>query len=232
MADRSVVLIVDDDLRLRQAVRTIVAEDFDEVLEAGDARSALDVAAAKKPELIILDLGLADLPGVRVVTGVRKWSSAPILVLTAHHSEREKIELLEAGADDYVTKPFSPGELRARVRALRRRARLAAGDAVEAVQQVGGVVVDLAKRTAKRDGSDIHLTPTEWSLLRVFLKERGRTLTHHQLFRGVWGTSGGDPQQYLRVYVANLRRKLEPDPVRPKLIITEPGVGYRLNADD
>ncbi len=222
------VLIVDDEPHIRRAVRNALADDFDRVLEVATAKDAVDMAAAERPDLIILDLGLADKPGAWVCAEIRKWSMAPILVLSAHHSEKEKIRLLEEGADDYVTKPFSPGELRARVLAQIRRARISELPTGRGIIESGDLVIDTAKRTVKRGGADVHLTPTEWELLRAFLRDAGKTLTHQQLFRAVWATSSGDPQQYLRVYVANLRRKLEPDPVRPRLILTEPGVGYRF----
>jgi two-component system KDP operon response regulator KdpE len=222
------LLIVDDEPHIRRAVRNALSGDFDRVLEAETASGAVDLAAAERPDAIVLDLGLADKPGSWVCGEIRKWSATPIVVLSAHHSEKEKIRLLEEGADDYVTKPFSPGELRARVRAQVRRARVAGSADGRGITQIGDLVIDTGKRTVRRGGADVHLTPTEWELLRAFLRDAGKTLTHQQLFRAVWAASSGDPQQYLRVYVANLRRKLEPDPVRPKLIVTEPGVGYRF----
>jgi len=225
------LLVVDDEPHIRRAVRNALSGDFDRVLEAATAREAVDLAAAERPDAIVLDLGLSDKPGAWVCVEIRKWSTAPILVLSAHHAEKEKVRLLEEGADDYVTKPFSPAELRARVRAQMRRARQAETPGGHGSTTIGDLVIDAAKRTVKRDGRDVHLTPTEWELLRAFLRDAGKTLTHDQLFRAVWAASSGDPQQYLRVYVANLRRKLESDPVRPTLIITEPGVGYRLELD-
>jgi two-component system KDP operon response regulator KdpE len=153
-------------------------------------------------------------------------------VLSAHHAETEKIRLLDEGADDYVTKPFSPAELLARVRVQMRRARQLATPGEGGGIRMGDVVIDPGARTVRRGDEEIHLTPTEWELLRAFLRSAGKTLTHQHLFSAVWATSSGDPQQYLRVYVANLRRKLEPDAVRPRLIVTEPGVGYRLEIRD
>jgi len=226
------LLVIDDEPHIRRAVRNAVAEDFDRVLEAATAQEGVDLAAAERPDAIVLDLGLTDRSGSWACVEIRKWSTAPILVLSAHHAEQEKVRLLEEGADDYVTKPFSPAELRARVRAQMRRARAAESTDGSGVTRIGDLVVDAGKRTVRRSGVDVHLTPTEWNLLRAFLRNLGKTLTHQQLFRAVWGASSGDPQQYLRVYVANLRRKLEPDPVRPTLIITEPGVGYRLESGD
>ena len=232
MTPPTTALVVDDEPHIRRAVRNALAETFDRVLEAATATEAVDLAAAQRPDVVILDLGLPDKPGLWVCTELRKWTTVPILVLSAHHSESEKIRLLDEGADDYVTKPFSPGELVARVRAQIRRARTAEAPGEGSAVAIGDLVIDTAARTVKRNGDDVHLTPTEWELLRAFLRNAGKTLTHQQLFRAVWAASSGDPQQYLRVYVANLRRKLEPDAVRPRLIITEPGVGYRLDLGD
>lgn len=226
------VLVVDDEPHIRRALANALTEDFERVVQAATAQEAVDLAAAHRPDLIILDLALPDRPGQWVCAEIRKWSTAPIIVLSARHAESEKIRLLNEGADDYVTKPFSPQELLARVRAQLRRAAIGATPGDEGVVRVGDVVIDVAARTVRRADEPVHLTPTEWELLRAFLRDAGKTLTHHHLFRAVWATSGGDPQQYLRVYVANLRRKLEPDAVRPRLIITEPGVGYRLELDD
>jgi len=226
-----IALVVDDEPHIRRALRNSLAPDFDRVLEASTASEAVDLASAQRPDVIVLDLALPDRPGQWVCAEIRKWSTVPIIVLSAQHAEAEKIRLLDEGADDYVTKPFSPQELRARVRAHLRRARLSERAEDEAVVRAGGLTIDLAARTVRRGGESVHLTPTEWDLLRAFLRDAGKTLTHQQLFRAVWAASGGDPQQYLRVYVANLRRKLEPDAVRPRLIITEPGVGYRFETD-
>ncbi len=228
MPDQPTVLVVDDEPHIRRAVRNAVTGDFGTVVEAATAEEALMEAAARRPDLIILDLGLPDRSGQWVCREIRKWSTIPIIVLSAHHSEKEKVELLDLGADDYVTKPFSPAELNARVRAQIRRARISDLPGEGGAFAVGDLMIDTAARTVKRNGQDVHLTPTEWELLRTFLRHPGKTLTHHQLFRAVWAASSGDPKQYLRVYVANLRRKLEPDSLRPSLIITEPGVGYRF----
>ena len=221
------VLVIDDEPQIRRAVRHAVERDVGRVLEAASGRDGLDLAAAERPHLIILDLGLPDMTGAAVCREVRGWSTVPVIVLSARHSDQEKVDLLDAGADDYVTKPFSTDELRARVRAHLRRATLAPRDDAEPLE-LDGLVIDLARRSVARDGVPIHLTPTEWELLRTFVASRGRTLTHAQLFRAVWRQPAGDPQQYLRVHVANLRRKLERDTLRPRLILTEPGVGYRF----
>ena len=227
-----VALVIDDEPQILRAVRRALEDDFDEVLEAATGLEGVDLAAARRPDIIVLDLTLPDRSGHWVCKEIRRWSSAPIIVLSARHAEADKVELLTDGADDYMTKPFSRDELRARVQAQLRRARMAVVPGGEGRLVIGDLVIDTAARTVRRGGEDIHLTPTEWALLRAFLKHAGRTLTHRQLFGSVWAASSGDPRQYLRVYVANLRRKLEPDPVRPRLIITEPGVGYRFEDPD
>ncbi|MBI4539470.1 MAG: response regulator transcription factor [Gemmatimonadetes bacterium] len=232
MARDVVCLVVDDEPHIRRAVRNTLSREFDRVLEAATGEEALDLAAASRPALVVLDLGLPDRPGLAVCREIRTWSSAPIIVLSVRHSESEKVALLDAGADDYVTKPFSPAELQARVKAQLRRARLSETPGGEGPIEVRGLTIDLASRIVRRGDREIHLTPTEWELLRALVRHAGRTLTHTQLFDAAWPRSCGDPQQYLRVYVAHLRRKIEADPVRPQLIITEPGVGYRFAAVD
>ncbi len=222
------VLVIDDEPQIRRLISNAMAEIGYEAVEAGTGREGVDLAAAERPALVILDLGLPDCEGVDVCRDLRAFTSAPIIVLSARHSDREKEKLLDAGADDYVTKPFSTVELKARVRAQLRRASRAAGGKQDTLVRAGHVTVDLVSRTVKRETGEVHLTPTEWSLLRAFVANAGKTLTHSQLFHAVWGNASGDAQQYLRVYVGQLRRKLELDPVRPKLIRTEPAVGYRL----
>lgn len=224
------VLVIDDELQIRRVVRNTLEQDGLRVLEAGTGREGADLAAAQRPDLIVLDLGLPDMTGLAVCQELRAWSRAPVLVLSARHSDTEKATLLDAGADDYVTKPFSPVELRARVRAQLRRARLAGGPEVTCVR-TGELAIDLERRAVSRAGVAVHLTPTEWSLLRVLVANRGRTLTHGALFAEVWGHAHGDAQQHLRVHVASLRRKLESDAVRPQHLITEPGVGYRFDGE-
>jgi two-component system KDP operon response regulator KdpE len=227
------ILVIDDEAQIRRVVRHALEDEAAGmcVIEASNGREGLDRAAAERPDLIVLDLGLPDLAGPGVCADLRRWSTVPIVVLSARHSEHEKIALLDAGADDYVTKPFSAAELRARVRAQLRRARTAPHAAEQGPVEADGLLIDLGRRTLSRAGAEIHLTPTEWDLLRAFITNAGRTLTHDQIFRAVWGRAGGgDPQAYLRVHVANLRRKIEREPVRPVLIHTEPGVGYRFRA--
>ena len=222
------VLVIDDEPQIRRVVRSALEVDGARVLEAATGREGAELAAAEQPDLIVLDLGLPDLPGLDVCRDIRGWSTAPVVVLSARQSDAEKAALLDAGADDYVTKPFSPVEFRARVRAQLRRARIAGAAPGGARVEAGELVIDLARRCVMRDGNPVHLTPTEWELLRVFAANAGRTLTHGYLFAQVWARSHGDAQQHLRVHVASLRRKLESDAVRPRHFITESGVGYRF----
>jgi len=221
-------LIIDDEPRIRSVVSNALADDFARVIEASTGADGLRLAAAEHPSLIVLDLGLPDTSGSIVCAEIRKYSDALILVLSARHADQEKATLLDAGADDYVTKPFSTLELKARVRALQRRAK--APRSIEAKKIVsGGLTMDLEARTLAKNGAALHLTPTEWDLLRVLMANAGKTMTHRQLFAAVWsGRQFGDAQQYLRVHIANIRRKIESNPLDPNYIITEPGVGYRF----
>jgi two-component system KDP operon response regulator KdpE len=221
-------LVIDDEPQIRRVVRHVLSSELARIVEAANGSEGLDLAAAEKPILIILDLGLPDMPGLDVCKEIRRWSTAAIVVLSARQADTDKAMLLDAGADDYLSKPFSTLELKARVRANLRRT-LAAQLPGEHRLTIGDLVMDVAARTVKRGDQAIHLTPIEWELLRTFAIQAGRTLTHRQLFSAVWGRTFGDPQQYLRVHVANLRRKIERDPVRPQVIVTEPGVGYRLD---
>jgi two-component system KDP operon response regulator KdpE len=220
-------LVIDDESQIRRAVSNALADDFGEVLEAATGAEGLQLAAIRKPSLIVLDLGLPDASGVAVCTEIRKSSEAMILVLSARHADQEKATLLDAGADDYVTKPFSTLELKARVRALLRRA--SSRVPIAGTIRHGSLAMDLAAHTLLRDGAIVHLTPTEWELVRVLMTNAGRTMTHRQLFAAVWpGRRYGDAQQYLRVHVANVRRKIESNALDPQYIFTEPGVGYRF----
>lgn len=222
------ILIIDDEKQIRRVVRNALESDGFRVREASTGREGLDMAAADRPDLIVLDLGLPDINGEEVCRDLRGWFAGPIVVLSARHSDHEKAALLDFGADDYVTKPFSTIELQARVRAQLRRARAGDLHEGESVLEKEGVIIDLARRNIFKEGQAVHLTPTEWDLLRALIRHAGRTMTHRQLFAEVWSRSHGDPQQHLRVHIANLRRKLERDPLRPRLIITESGVGYRF----
>lgn len=221
------ILVIDDEAPIRRAVRTALGDGDTRVVEAADAESGLAAAAAERPDLIVLDLALPDRDGIGVCRDIRAWWPAPILVLSARHADDEKVAALDAGADDYMTKPFSLVELQARVRALLRRAVMAIASSPSLT--AGHLIVDLQARSVTRGGIAVHLTPIEWNLLKELIRHAGRTLTHNHLFRAVWSDrSHGDAQQYLRVHVAHLRRKLEEDPIRPRHILTEPAVGYRF----
>ena len=224
----NVALIVDDEPQIRRVVRNALREVVSRTVEAETGAQAIDVAASERPDLIVLDLGLPDMTGQDVCREIRKWSTVPIIVLSARHADQEKVALLDAGADDYVTKPFSASELRARASAQLRRARLAEVAGPAQVIDVGDVRIDVAKPSVRKQGVVVHLTKTEWDLLRTLIRHTGRTLTHQQIFKSVWGNAYGDMHQNLRVHVRSLRRKIESDPVRPSMIVTEPGVGYRF----
>ena len=220
------ILVIEDEPPIRRAIRNALRGLAERVVEAGAGGEGIDLAAAERPDLVVLDLGLPDLGGLDVCLEIRRWANMPIVVLSARHAEQEKVLLLNAGADDYVTKPFSPRELAARIRAQLRRGL--AGAATESVVTAGDLTIDLARRAVRRAGRASHLTPLEWDIVRTLVGQAGRTLTHQQIFDAVWRRQFGNPQQYLRVYITNLRRKIEADPTRPQLIITEPGVGYRI----
>ena len=220
------ILVIEDEPQIRRAIRNALRGLAERVVEAEGGGEGVDLAAAERPDLVVLDLGLPDLGGLDVCLEIRRWANMPIVVLSARHAEQEKVLLLNAGADDYVTKPFSPRELAARVRAQLRRGL--AGAAPESVVAAGDLTIDLARRAVRRAGRAIHLTPLEWDIVRTLVSQAGRTLTHQQIFDAVWRRQFGNPQQYLRVYITNLRRKIEADPTHPQLIITEPGVGYRI----
>ena len=223
------VLVIDDEPQIRRIVRSALQSASTRVIEADSGASGISLATAERPQLVVLDLGLPDMSGIAVCNALREWTRTPILVLSARHSDSEKVALLDAGADDYVTKPFSTSELQARVRALLRRA--AQSETTNATSRIesGDLVIDLVGRTLLVHGEYVRLTRTEWEVLRALATQAGRTLTHQQLFREVWsGRSYGDAQQYLRVQVAHLRRKIERDVVRPRYILTEPGIGYRF----
>ncbi|MFG2621467.1 response regulator [Streptomyces sp. NPDC048507] len=223
------VLVVDDEPQIvRALVINLKARKY-EVDAAADGAQALELAAARHPDVVVLDLGLPDMDGVEVIRGLRGWTRVPILVLSARHSSDEKVEALDAGADDYVTKPFGMDELLARLRAAVRRAEPAAGaGGDEVVVETEGFTVDLAAKKAVREGRDVRLTPTEWHLLEVLVRAAGKLVSQKQLLQEVWGPSYGTETNYLRVYMAQLRRKLEADPSHPRHFITEPGMGYRF----
>ena len=221
-------LVIDDEAQIRRVVRRALSDSFERVLEASTGAAGIDVAAAERPELIVLDLGLPDMDGRAVCAELRRWSTSAILVLSARHADDEKVALLDAGADDYLTKPFNTLELKARVRALNRRASSRESPAGRIIT-CGELAMDLVARTVTLSGQVVHLTPIEWDVTRALMTHSGRTMTHNQLFAAAWPRkSPGDAQQYLRVHVANIRRKIEANPIEPRYIVTEPGVGYRF----
>ncbi len=226
------LLVIEDDVQIRRAVKNALQDLADRVIEAATGRAGIDLAAAERPHLVILDLGLPDIPGVEVCREIRRWATMPILVLSARHAEEEKVQLLTVGADDYVTKPFSIPEFSARVLALLRRSRTPNALTQAVLHTSDGLTIDFARRTLARDGGAIRLTPLEWEILTALAKASARTLTHQQIFDAVWGRNFGNPQQYLRVHITNLRRKIEKDSSNPQLIMTEPGVGYRFEVPD
>ena len=225
------VLVVDDEPQILRALRINLRVRHYEVSVAANGTEALAEASRHPPDLVILDLGLPDLDGVEVIQGLRGWTSAPIIVLSGRADSTDKVEALDAGADDYVTKPFGMEELLARIRAVGRRA---APDDEQPRVRLGDLVVDLAAKRVTRppghaggDGADVRLTPTEWHLLEVLVRHPGKLLSQRQLLNEVWGPGYGEASGNLRLYMAQLRRKLEPDPARPRWLITEPGMGYR-----
>jgi two-component system KDP operon response regulator KdpE len=222
------VLVVDDEEAIRRFLRVALTSQAYTVIEAVSGQEALSAATNEKPDIIILDLGLPDIDGVEVTRLLRQWTQTPIIILSVRGSEGDKIAALDAGADDYLTKPFGVGELLARLRAALRRIAQTANEPVFAS---GNLKVDLARRLVTVSGREVQLTPTEYELLRVLVTHAGKVLTHRHLLREVWGAEYGEEFHMLHVNISNLRRKIEPDPARPQFIITEPGVGYRLRTD-
>lgn len=222
------VLVVDDERAIRRYLHAALNAQGYTVFEASGGKDALKMTASERPDLIILDLGLPDLDGVEVTRQLREWTGIPIIILSVREQEVDKISALDAGADDYLTKPFNSGELMARIRAALRHTLQGAS---EPVFEIDNLKVDLTRRLVKLDGLDISLTPTEYDLLRILVQNAGKVITHHQLLRQVWGTAYESEAHLLRVNMSNLRRKIEPDPTRPHYIITEPGVGYRLRSE-
>ena len=225
MSDSPRVLVVDDEPQIVRGLRVVLRNAGFQVDSAGTKEEALDALAHRPPDAVLLDLVLPDGSGVDVCKQVREWSHVPIVVVSAVGDEREKVRALDAGADDYVTKPFGSQELAARLRAVLRRV---ADNGTEPGIEVGDLAIDLADRRVHRGDEQIRLTPIEFDVLRVLAQNRGRLVTHRQLLQEVWGPAYGDETHYLRVHVAHIRAKLEIDPSRPRYVITEPGVGYRL----
>jgi two-component system KDP operon response regulator KdpE len=219
------IMIIDDEPQMRRLLQVALTAHGYEIREAETGREGIDQAAVFHPDLIVLDLSLPDLDGIEVIKQLREWTQTPVIILSVREQESDKIAALDAGADDYVTKPFSMGELLARIRTALRHA---AGVEDEPVLTFGGLAIDLTRRYVAVDGGEVKLTPTEYELLRILVVNAGKVLTHRQLMRTVWGPSYEQETNYLRVYIRQLRQKIEPDPARPRHIVTEPGVGYRL----
>ncbi|MGW3292292.1 response regulator [Streptomyces sp. NPDC001002] len=224
------VLVVEDDPQLVRALVINMQARRYGVDAAPDGATALRLAATGRPDVVVLDLGLPDMDGVEVIRGLRSWSRVPILVLSARQASEEKVAALDAGADDYVTKPFSMDELLARLRAAVRRTEEVPADTGPTLVETADFTVDLLAKRAVRDGRDIRLTPTEWHLLEILITNPGRLITQKHLLQEVWGVTRSNKTNYLRVYMAQLRRKLETDPSHPRYLITEPGMGYRFEA--
>jgi two-component system KDP operon response regulator KdpE len=228
-----VVVVIEDEPHIRRFVRSALEAEGWQVHEADTAKKGLTEAGTRKPDLLVLDLGLPDGDGLDVIRDVRGWSGVPIIVLSARFDEADKIAALDAGADDYLTKPFGVGELLARVRANLRRMRAATREGsgkedTDPVFRFGEVAVDRQARVVRRNGAEVHLTPIEYRLLSVLMANAGRVLTHRQLLKEVWGPSHAEQSHYLRIYMGHLRQKLEPDPTQPVHLLTETAVGYRL----
>lgn len=227
-----VVLIIEDELHTRRFLRAALRANGFQVIEADSARQGLSQAAGRNPEVILLDLGLPDRDGREVIRDLRRLTRAPIIILSARGQEQEKVRLLDLGADDYLTKPFGAAELLARIRVALRHAALPMASLEEPVHLADDIMLDPLRRQVFRGGDEVHLTPTEYKLLLTLVRHAGRVLTHRQLLEEVWGAGYTGQVHYLRVYMAQLRHKLERDPTRPRVLLTEPGIGYRLREAD
>jgi two-component system KDP operon response regulator KdpE len=228
---KPLVLLVEDEPQMGTFVRLALTAHGYRVLEVQTGREALQQAAAHTPDLVLLDLGLPDMDGLEVTRGIREWSATPIIIISARGQERQKVEALDAGADDYLTKPFGSAELMARIRVALRHASRTAQDPLTSTVAIGALRIDLAKRLVLVGEKEVHLTPIEYKLLVALSKHAGMVLTHKQLLDQVWGPGHATQMQYLRVYMAQLRQKLEENPAHPRYLVTEPGVGYRLKSE-
>lgn len=220
------ILIADDDPQMLRALRVTLAARGHDVVTAGNGREALEAATTSHPDIVVLDLGMPELTGIEVIESIRGWSQVPILVVSGRSDTADKVDALDAGADDYVTKPFSADELLARIRALSRRLVTSADD--EPVVKFGDVVVDLAARVVTRAGQPVRLTPTEWRMLEMLIHHKDKLVTRDAMLTEVWGPQYTHDTGYLRLYISQLRKKLEPEPSKPRYFITEPGIGYRF----
>jgi two-component system KDP operon response regulator KdpE len=226
---RAVILIVEDEPEIRRFVRMALESEGHEVHEAATLQRGLIEAGSRRPDLVVLDLGLPDGDGVELIRDLRTWSTSPVIVLSARSGEADKVAALDAGADDYLVKPFGAAEMLARVRAQLRRQALAPAS-VDAVLRFGRITVDLARRVVERDGQPLHLTPIEYRLLTHLVAQPDRVITHQQLLKAVWGPGHAEDTHYVRVHMANLRKKVEDDPSMPRYLLTESGIGYRFRA--
>jgi len=231
MSNSATIIVVEDEAQIRRFLRTTLSSEGYQVVEAETGKQGLTEAATRKPDLVILDLGLPDMDGVEVVKGIRSWSTVPVIILSARSQESDKISALDAGADDYLVKPFGVGELLARIRVALRHIYSAANGEEEGVFSVGELTVDMLHRKVGISGAEVHLTPIEYRLLTVLVKHAGKVLTHQLLLKEVWGPNYVERAHYLRIYMGTLRHKLEKDPARPRFLLTEVGVGYRLAVD-
>jgi two-component system KDP operon response regulator KdpE len=231
MNNSAIIIVIEDEAQICRFLRTTLTSEGYQVIEAETGRQGLIEAATRKPELIILDLGLPDMDGVEVIKALRAWSSVPIIILSARSQESDKVSALDAGADDYLVKPFGAGELLARIRVALRHVSTAANGDEEGVFSVDQLKVDMMHRKITVSGAEIHLTPIEYRLLTVLIKHAGKVLTHRLLLNEVWGPNYVERAHYLRIYMGTLRHKLEQDPARPRFLLTEVGVGYRLAVD-
>jgi two-component system, OmpR family, KDP operon response regulator KdpE len=225
------ILLIEDEPQMRRFLRAALGGHDYRLVEAGTAKEGLAHAAGRNPDVILLDLGLPDTDGLEVTRQLREWTRTPIIVLSARGREQDKVAALDLGADDYLTKPFGVEELLARLRVALRHASLRPGDVPDPVFELGDLKVDLAQRQVFRAGQQIHLTPTEYKLLAALARHAGKLLTHRQLLQEVWGGNFITHTHYLRIYMMQLRQKIEPDPTRPRFLLTEPSVGYRLKVD-
>lgn len=225
------ILLIEDEPQMRRFLRAALGAHEYRLVEATTAREGLAQAASRNPDVVLLDLGLPDRDGLEVARELREWSGVPIIVLSARGQEQDKVAALDLGADDYLTKPFGVDELLARIRVALRHAAQPVGGPPEPLFEAGDLRVDLVRREVRRGGQEVHLTPTEYKLLTLLIRHAGKVITHRQLLKEVWGVNYADQSHYVRVYMAQLRQKLEKDPSRPRLLITEPGVGYRLRSE-
>jgi two-component system KDP operon response regulator KdpE len=225
------VLLIEDEPQMRRFLRTALESNDYRLVETGTAKEGLAQAAARNPDVILLDLGLPDRDGLEVARELREWSGTPIIVISARGQEADKVKALDLGADDYLTKPFGVEELLARIRVALRHAATPPGAVPEPIFESGELRVDLPNRRVWRAGTEVHLTPTEYKLLVTLVRHAGKVLTHRMLLKEVWGPNYVNQAHYVRVYLAQLRQKIEADPARPRLLLTEPGVGYRLRSD-